>query len=75
MMLAERKAGAVIKYLPTLSSTLLLLFDKQQVMIITSATGTLETSLWSNNPCLIALATSYFENAWNAAVEMNSGNN
>jgi sugar-specific transcriptional regulator TrmB len=72
MMLAESKAGALIRYLPTLPSALLLLFDKKQVMIITSATGTLETSaLWSNNPCLIALATSYFENAWNAAVEMN----
>ena len=61
--------------MPALPSALLLLFDKKQVMIITSATGTLETSaLWSNNPCLIALATSYFENAWNVAVEMNSDN-
>ncbi len=37
-------------------------------MIITSATGTLETSaLWSNNPSLIALAKIYFDNIWQSA--------
>jgi sugar-specific transcriptional regulator TrmB len=69
IMLAEKKAGVVVKFMRTLPSVLLLLFDKKQVMIITSATGTLETSaLWSNNPCIIALSTSYFERLWNSAI-------
>jgi sugar-specific transcriptional regulator TrmB len=67
IMLAEKKAGAIVKFMPTLPSALLLLFDKKQVMIITSATGSLETSaLWSNNPCVVALSTSYFESLWNS---------
>jgi hypothetical protein len=42
--------------------------DDKEVLIITSATGTLETSaLWSNNSCLVALAKSFFENLWQLA--------
>jgi sugar-specific transcriptional regulator TrmB len=68
IMTAERKAGAQVKFMSKLPSALLLLFDNKQVMIITSATGTLETSaLRSNNPSLIALSTSYFENTWISA--------
>jgi len=71
IMLAEKKAGAEVKFMPTLPSALLLLFDKNQVMIITSATGTLETSaLWSNNSSLVELSKSYFECTWNSAIEM-----
>ena len=67
----ERKAGTMFKFTPTLPLALLLLFDKKQVLIITSTTGTLETSaLWSDNPCLIGLAINYFEDTWNSAVEM-----
>ena len=72
IMAIEKKAGVMTKFMPTLPSAVLLLFDKKQVMIMTSATGTLETSaLWSNNPCLIALSTNYFENIWNSAIEIN----
>jgi sugar-specific transcriptional regulator TrmB len=70
-LLAERKAGTMYKFTPMLPLALLLLFDKKQVLIITSATGTLETSaLWSDNPCLIGLAINYFESTWNSAVEI-----
>jgi hypothetical protein len=44
IMAIERKAGAMVRFLPTPTLALFLLFDKKQVMIITSATGTLETS-------------------------------
>jgi sugar-specific transcriptional regulator TrmB len=68
IMLAEKKAGAIVKCLPSLPPTLLLLFDKKQVLIITSATGTLETSaLWSSNPSIIAMSMSYFDCLWNSA--------
>jgi hypothetical protein len=74
-LLAERKAGTVYKFTPTLPLALLLLFDRKQVLIITSATGTLETSaLWSDNPSLIGLAINYFENTWNSAIEMGKSN-
>ncbi len=67
----ERKAGAMFRFLPTPALALFLLFDKKQVMIITSATGTLETSaLWSNNPCLVELSKNYFEMVWNTAAEI-----
>ena len=74
-LLAERKAGTIFKFTPSLPLALLLLFDRKQVLIITSATGTLETSaLWSDNPCLIGLAINYFENTWNSGVEIDKGN-
>jgi sugar-specific transcriptional regulator TrmB len=66
----ERKAGVLSKYLPTPLPVLFLLFDNKEVMIITSAKGTLETSaLWSNNPSLVELSKSYFEKMWNSADE------
>jgi sugar-specific transcriptional regulator TrmB len=74
-LLAERKAGTMYKFTPTLPLALLLLFDRKQVLIITSATGTLETSaLWSDNPSLIGLAINYFESTWNSAIEMGKSN-
>jgi sugar-specific transcriptional regulator TrmB len=71
LMAIERKAGARVRFLPTPAPALFLLFDKKQVMLITSATGTLETSaLWSNNPCLVELSKNYFEMVWNTATDI-----
>jgi hypothetical protein len=68
----ENKAGSRIRYVSTPPPTLLLLFDEKEVLIITSATGTLESSaLWSNNPGLIALSKCYFESLWQSATETN----
>lgn len=66
----EKQAGVTIRYLSAQPPALLTLFDEKEVMIITSPNGTIETSaLWSNNPSLIALSKSYFENLWQAGVE------
>ena len=64
----EKQAGAMTKFLSTAPPALITLIDEKEVMIITSATGTLETSaLWSNNHSLVALAKIYFENMWQSA--------
>jgi sugar-specific transcriptional regulator TrmB len=66
----EKQAGVTIRYLPAQPPALLTLFDEEEVMIITSPNGTIETSaLWSNNPSLIALSKSFFENLWQAGDE------
>jgi len=64
----EKQAGEVTRFLSAPPPSLILLMDDKEVLIITSATGTLETSaLWSNNSCLVALAKSFFENLWQLA--------
>jgi len=68
IMEIEKQAGAVTRFLSTPPPALILLSDEKEVLIITSATGTLETSaLWSKNPSLIALAKIYFDNVWQSA--------
>jgi HTH-type transcriptional regulator, sugar sensing transcriptional regulator len=44
-------------------------FDNKEAFVTLSATSHLEgtSSIWSNNPCFIALAQSYFEKEWNNA--------
>ncbi len=72
IMTVERRAGAMIRFVNKQPPALLLMFDGKEVMIITSATGNLETSaLWSNNPSLIALSKNYFESMWNSAAKAN----
>jgi sugar-specific transcriptional regulator TrmB len=66
----EAQAGVEVKFLAKPLSALLTIFDDKEVMIITSASGTLETSaLWSNNPSLITVAKSYFDSLWQVATE------
>jgi sugar-specific transcriptional regulator TrmB len=76
IMSIEKQAGAVTRFLSAPPPALILLIDEKEVMIITSATGTLETSaLWSTNPSLIALGKSYFENMWNSAANYSVNTN
>jgi sugar-specific transcriptional regulator TrmB len=64
----ERKAGAELRNLSNLPPAGVLIFDGKEVIIITSTTATLPEApaLWSNNPCLVALAQYYFDGLWNA---------
>jgi sugar-specific transcriptional regulator TrmB len=70
ILAAEKKAGVMTRYVSTQSPVLFLLFDNKEIMIITSAHGTLDTSaLWSNNSSLIAMSKTFFECIWNSAEE------
>jgi sugar-specific transcriptional regulator TrmB len=62
----EKKMGICTKYISSAPPALLLIFDKKEVLIINSATAKLAdaTSLWSNNPSLVAIAQHYFESLW-----------
>jgi len=63
-----------VRYLPTPPLAPLLIIDKKEVTIVTSARAGLNESptLWSNNPSLIAVFRGYFETAWITAMEQTS---
>ena len=73
IMAIEEQAGAVTRFVSTPPPALITLVDEKEVLIITSASGTLETSaLWSKNPSLVALAKIYFENLWESTTVCNN---
>lgn len=60
-----------IKYIPAKPSAILIIRDKKEVLLATSAEAGLNGSdlLWSNNPCLQAILQDYFETKWFTAFE------
>jgi sugar-specific transcriptional regulator TrmB len=67
IMALDSKYGLKIKHVDNQPLAVLFIFDKKEVVIINSATAALSESpsLFSNNPCLVALAQNYFESLWN----------
>ncbi|MCW4018882.1 MAG: hypothetical protein NWF00_09440 [Candidatus Bathyarchaeota archaeon] len=60
-----------IKYLPpSTPEALVVIFDKKEAYVTTSATADLSESdaLWVSNKCFLAILQSYFENKWSTAV-------
>jgi sugar-specific transcriptional regulator TrmB len=60
-----------VRYILTPLLALLSIIDKKEVTIVTSARAGLDesTTLWSNNPSLVAVSRDYFEIAWVTAME------
>ncbi|MCW4024378.1 MAG: hypothetical protein NWF01_05000 [Candidatus Bathyarchaeota archaeon] len=56
-----------VKYLDATPAVCFAVFDKKEVVIINTPEIKYSNSsvIWSNNPCLIELAQSYFEHLWN----------
>ena len=65
----EKKVGVEIKFLSMPPPAIIQIIDDEEVLIMTSTkSGIAESSaLWSNNPCLLALAHSYFLTMWNSS--------
>ena len=61
----------MIRYMPTYSRAMLLVVDKKEVTVATSAEISLDESpaLWSNNLALLEITQNYFETTWNSALE------
>ncbi len=67
----EKKAGVRIRNLSNPPPAGVLIFDRKEVIIITSATATLPEApaLWSNNSCLVGVAQNYFEDLWKVSTQ------
>jgi sugar-specific transcriptional regulator TrmB len=76
----EEKAGKIlqklarnpnfkVKFFDEAPLAIVSIFDSKEAFVTLSATSHLEgtSSIWSSNPCFIALAQSYFEKEWNNA--------
>ncbi|MCW4046987.1 MAG: hypothetical protein NWE99_05420 [Candidatus Bathyarchaeota archaeon] len=65
----EKRVGVEIKYLSMPPPAVVQIIDGEEVLIMTSAKSDMAESpaLWSNNPCLLALAQSYFLTMWNSS--------
>ena len=76
----EEKAGKIlqklarnpsfqVKFFDEAPSAIVSIFDSKEAFVTLSTTSHLEgtSSIWSTNPCFIALAQSYFEKEWNNA--------
>ena len=63
-----------VKYFDNPPPTIVTIFDNKEVLVtLTAKAQFAETSsIWSNNTSFIALAQSYFENAWNRASILNN---
>ncbi len=55
-----------IRYIPSIPSAMIVIYDKREVNIVTSPTGDFAGSsmLWSNNPSLVGIVQDYFETLW-----------
>lgn len=58
---------ADICYIPHISSTIMAIYDKNEVFIFTEPDAAFKDSpaLWSNNSSLVNIANKYFEGIWN----------
>jgi sugar-specific transcriptional regulator TrmB len=67
----ERKPHFKVRYFSETPKAVVSIFDNSEFFVTLSSTINLKdsTSLWSNNPSLIELAQSYFENKWSKASE------
>jgi sugar-specific transcriptional regulator TrmB len=65
-----KNANFNVRYLSTPPGTAIAVFDKKEVNILGSATGTLEDTsvLWSNSSCLLAVLQDYFESLWRNSI-------
>ena len=61
---------AEIKYLPTIPTTIIAIFDKKEVFLVLERNAGLQDSdaLWSNNPNLLSMANDFFEKQWITAM-------
>lgn len=60
-----------VKYLDTAPECIVLIFDNKKCVIETSPEDNEEVSpfLWTSNPVLVKLASTYFRETWNASLE------
>jgi HTH-type transcriptional regulator, sugar sensing transcriptional regulator len=63
----ENEAGFKVKYISINPSAFFAIFDNKEVLIVADKTEDIKSStLWSNNPALLALCSNYFASLWQA---------